>query len=48
MQKVILARVLDRAPRLILNQPTRGLDVGAAAASIAASSRRASAAPASC
>ena len=33
MQKVILARVLDRAPRLILaNQPTRGLDVGAATA----------------
>jgi general nucleoside transport system ATP-binding protein len=33
MQKVILARVLDRAPRLILaNQPTRGLDVGAASA----------------
>jgi len=30
MQKVILARVLDRAPRVILaNQPTRGLDVGA-------------------
>jgi ABC-type uncharacterized transport system ATPase subunit len=30
-QKVILARVLDRAPRLVLaNQPTRGLDVGAA------------------
>jgi general nucleoside transport system ATP-binding protein len=33
MQKVILARVLDRAPRLILaNQPTRGLDIGAATA----------------
>jgi general nucleoside transport system ATP-binding protein len=33
MQKVILARVLDRRPRLILaNQPTRGLDVGAASA----------------
>ncbi len=32
MQKVILARVLARAPRIILaNQPTRGLDVGAAA-----------------
>ena len=32
IQKVILARVLDREPRLILaNQPTRGLDVGAAA-----------------
>ncbi len=30
MQKVILARVLDREPRVILaNQPTRGLDVGA-------------------
>ncbi|ESR27195.1 ABC transporter ATP-binding protein [Lutibaculum baratangense] len=30
MQKLILARVLDRAPRLVLaNQPTRGLDVGA-------------------
>ncbi|WP_420348162.1 ABC transporter ATP-binding protein [Pelagibius sp.] len=33
MQKVILARVLDEKPRIILaNQPTRGLDVGAAAA----------------
>ncbi len=32
MQKVILARSLERAPRLILaNQPIRGLDVGAAA-----------------
>ncbi|HEX8168219.1 MAG TPA: ABC transporter ATP-binding protein [Beijerinckiaceae bacterium] len=32
IQKVILARVLDRDPRVILaNQPTRGLDVGAAA-----------------
>jgi simple sugar transport system ATP-binding protein len=32
IQKVILARVLDRNPRVILaNQPTRGLDVGAAA-----------------
>ncbi len=32
MQKVILARVLAREPRIILaNQPTRGLDVGAAA-----------------
>jgi simple sugar transport system ATP-binding protein len=31
MQKVILARVLSARPRLILaNQPTRGLDVGAA------------------
>jgi ABC-type uncharacterized transport system ATPase subunit len=30
MQKLILARVLDRKPRLVLaNQPTRGLDVGA-------------------
>lgn len=30
MQKLILARVLDRHPKLILaNQPTRGLDVGA-------------------
>jgi len=30
IQKLILARVLDRAPRLVLaNQPTRGLDVGA-------------------
>ncbi|MEQ8357051.1 MAG: ABC transporter ATP-binding protein [Kiloniellaceae bacterium] len=33
MQKVILARVLSEEPRIILaNQPTRGLDVGAAAA----------------
>ena len=33
MQKVILARVLSEQPRIILaNQPTRGLDVGAAAA----------------
>jgi len=33
IQKLILARVLDRKPGLILaNQPTRGLDVGAAAA----------------
>ncbi|WP_299615025.1 ABC transporter ATP-binding protein [Pelagibius sp.] len=33
MQKVILARVLSEKPRVILaNQPTRGLDVGAAAA----------------
>jgi ABC-type uncharacterized transport system ATPase subunit len=33
IQKLILARVLDRGPGLILaNQPTRGLDVGAAAA----------------
>ncbi|HYF57270.1 MAG TPA: ABC transporter ATP-binding protein [Salinarimonas sp.] len=33
IQKVILARVLDRDPRLVLaNQPTRGLDVGAAGA----------------
>ncbi len=33
IQKLILARVLDRQPGLILaNQPTRGLDVGAAAA----------------
>jgi simple sugar transport system ATP-binding protein len=33
MQKVILARVLERAPRLILaNQPTRGLDIGATTA----------------
>ncbi|PZO80571.1 MAG: sugar ABC transporter ATP-binding protein [Mesorhizobium amorphae] len=33
MQKVILARALDREPRLVLaNQPTRGLDVGAVAA----------------
>lgn len=32
MQKVILARVLDEQPDIILaNQPTRGLDVGAAA-----------------
>ncbi|MPZ12358.1 MAG: ATP-binding cassette domain-containing protein [Kiloniellaceae bacterium] len=32
MQKVILARVLSEKPRVILaNQPTRGLDVGAAA-----------------
>ncbi|WP_422366898.1 ABC transporter ATP-binding protein [Pelagibius sp.] len=32
MQKVILARVLTEKPRVILaNQPTRGLDVGAAA-----------------
>lgn len=32
MQKVILARVLDRQPRLIIAaQPTRGLDVGAVA-----------------
>jgi simple sugar transport system ATP-binding protein len=32
MQKVILARVLSERPRVILaNQPTRGLDVGAAA-----------------
>jgi len=30
IQKLILARVLDRDPRLVLaNQPTRGLDVGA-------------------
>ena len=30
MQKLILARVLDREPRLVLaNQPTRGLDIGA-------------------
>ncbi|MCP4380352.1 MAG: ABC transporter ATP-binding protein [Hyphomicrobiales bacterium] len=30
MQKLILARVLDREPRLVLaNQPSRGLDVGA-------------------
>jgi simple sugar transport system ATP-binding protein len=30
IQKLILARVLDRSPRLILaNQPTRGLDIGA-------------------
>ncbi len=33
MQKVILARVLSEKPKIILaNQPTRGLDVGAAAA----------------
>jgi simple sugar transport system ATP-binding protein len=33
MQKLILARVLDRQPRLILAaQPTRGLDIGAVAA----------------
>lgn len=32
IQKLILARVFDRGPRLILaNQPTRGLDMGAAA-----------------
>jgi simple sugar transport system ATP-binding protein len=32
IQKLILARVLEAAPRLILaNQPTRGLDVGASA-----------------
>ncbi len=32
IQKMILARVFDRDPRLILaNQPTRGLDMGAAA-----------------
>jgi len=32
IQKVILARVLDREPRVIVaNQPTRGLDVGASA-----------------
>ncbi len=32
IQKLILARVLERAPRLILaNQPTRGLDFGATA-----------------
>lgn len=30
IQKLILARVLDRNPRLVLaNQPTRGLDIGA-------------------
>jgi simple sugar transport system ATP-binding protein len=30
IQKLILARVLDRDPRLVLaNQPTRGLDIGA-------------------
>ncbi len=33
MQKLILARVLERQPRLILaSQPTRGLDIGAVAA----------------
>ena len=33
IQKLILARVFERSPRLILaNQPTRGLDMGAAAA----------------
>jgi ABC-type uncharacterized transport system ATPase subunit len=33
IQKLILARVLDRGPRVVLaNQPTRGLDVGAVAA----------------
>ncbi len=33
MQKLILARVLDRRPRLLLAaQPTRGLDIGAVAA----------------
>ena len=32
IQKLILARVLERNPRVILaNQPTRGLDVGATA-----------------
>ena len=32
IQKLILARVFERGPRLILaNQPTRGLDMGAAA-----------------
>ena len=32
IQKLILARVLERGPRVILaNQPTRGLDVGAVA-----------------
>ena len=32
IQKLILARVFERNPRLILaNQPTRGLDLGAAA-----------------
>jgi len=31
IQKLILARVFDRSPKLILaNQPTRGLDMGAA------------------
>ncbi|WP_029348875.1 ABC transporter ATP-binding protein [Bosea sp. 117] len=30
MQKVVLARVLERAPKLVLaHQPTRGLDIGA-------------------
>lgn len=33
IQKVVLARVLDHAPRVVLaDQPTRGLDVGAAGA----------------
>ena len=33
IQKLILARVFERKPRLIIaNQPTRGLDMGAAAA----------------
>jgi simple sugar transport system ATP-binding protein len=33
MQKVVLARALDGAPRLVLaDQPTRGLDVAATAA----------------
>jgi simple sugar transport system ATP-binding protein len=33
IQKLILARVLERQPQVILaNQPTRGLDVGAVAA----------------
>jgi simple sugar transport system ATP-binding protein len=32
IQKLILARVLEAGPRLVLaNQPTRGLDVGASA-----------------
>jgi simple sugar transport system ATP-binding protein len=32
IQKVILARVFERAPRVVLaSQPTRGLDIGAAA-----------------
>ena len=32
IQKVILARVFERSPRVVLaNQPTRGLDVGATA-----------------
>ena len=32
MQKVVLARVLEREPRLVLaHQPTRGLDIGATA-----------------